>query len=149
MLRLHLESDICADFPAIRHENIYLETGLFWPWPLNSRGSRHRFHRCFTALSLIFWFMGDVSSDTASVCARDVLPPFSIKVQVVTMVWHSLSACGFCGPGPEQLGRIGCHIQPPTKERRGRRRGALPTFPYTQNLCDRVLSTTESAHLGT
>lgn len=87
-------------FPAIRHKNIYLETGLFWPWPQNSRGSRHRFHRCFTALSLIFWFMEDASSYTASVCARDVLRPFSIKVQVVTMVWHSLSACGFCGAWP-------------------------------------------------
>lgn len=79
-----------------------------------------RFHRCSAALSLIVWFMEDVSSYAASVRARDVLPPLSIKVQVVTMVWHSLSACGFAGPAPERPGSTGCHIQPPAAVKDGR-----------------------------
>lgn len=71
---------------------------------------------------MIVWFMEDVSSYAVSVHARDVLPPLSIKVQVVTMVWHSLYACGFVGLAPEQLESIGCHIQPPAAERwEGRR----------------------------
>lgn len=56
----------------------------------------------------------------ASGRARDVLPPLSIKVQVVTMAWHSLSACGFAGLAPEQLGSIGCHIRPPAAVKDGR-----------------------------
>ncbi|CAJ1067690.1 hypothetical protein FQN60_015203 [Xyrichtys novacula] len=64
--------------------------------------------------------MEDVSSCAASARAGDVLPPLSIKVQVVTTVWHSLSACGLAGRTPEQLGSIGCHIQPPVAVKDGR-----------------------------
>lgn len=54
----------------------------------------------------------------ASVRARDVLPPLSIKVQVVTMVWHSLSACGFCGPCTRAAGE---HWLSQSASRRGER----------------------------
>lgn len=62
----------------------------------------------------------------ASVRARDVLPLLSIKVQVVTTVWHSLSACGFADLAPKQLGSIGCHIQP-VKDGRARDECCPPT----------------------
>lgn len=93
MLWLHLGSDASA--VLLQMLLCYsLETACFGG---GHKSARHRFHRCFTALPLITWFMEDVSLHTVSSCARDVLLPLSIKVQVVTMVWHSLSVCGFMG----------------------------------------------------
>lgn len=48
-----------------------------------------------------FYFTTDVSSQASASPLQPSLPPsfLPIKVQVVTTVWHSLCACGFCGPG--------------------------------------------------
>lgn len=115
-----LESDISSVFPQLSSKRVNLEAAPLFFFPLVVIINQPRFHRCFAALSLIVWFMQDVSSCAASVRARDVLPPLSIKVQVVTMVWHSLSACGFAGLAPEQPGSIGCHIQPLAAVKDGR-----------------------------
>lgn len=97
MLWLHLESDISF------YRKLALNT-FTWKQPFFGSARKSDlgfpspgFQGCLAALSLIVWFMVDVSSYAASVRARDVLPPLSIKVQVVTTVWHSLSACGFAG----------------------------------------------------
>lgn len=84
------------------------------------RGSHLTFHSCLSALSLIVWFMGDVPSYVRVSVPKTSFLLLSIKVQVVTMVWHSLSACGFAGLAPEQLGSVGCHIQPPAAVKDGR-----------------------------
>ncbi|KAK9541777.1 hypothetical protein VZT92_001797 [Zoarces viviparus] len=61
------------------------------------------------------------------------------------MVWHSLSACGFGGLAPEQLGSIGCHIQPPAAVKDGRAGDECcpPVCVIKTPL------TTASGHLGT
>lgn len=85
--------------------------------------------------------MGDVSSYAVS---TSVLPPLSIKVQVVTMVWHSLSACGFAGLAPAQLGCAGCqnHSSAAVKDRRARAECCPPC------LRDKDPLTTAAGQLG-
>lgn len=95
MLRPHLESDV--SFPTLNYINYWGNCPFFGCGQIR-RGSHLTFHRCLSALSLIVWFMGDVPSYVRVSVPKTSFLLLSIKVQVVTMVWHSLSACGFRGP---------------------------------------------------